>query len=122
LISFLSSSLFFVNYITWPSCQVVNSRDFEVYGKLLAITDKLQQQLFLLGIKLQEDYQKIVIQKSVNIPKKAESLQEKQHFSLNTPSQSLTKSTKFLLSITDLQIKNLTSLSTMPSSIVWVMN
>lgn len=30
LISLLSSNLFFFNYVTWSSCQVVNSRDFEI--------------------------------------------------------------------------------------------
>ncbi len=58
LISILSSSLYFLYYVVWSSCQVINNRDFEFPFdfKLLSFTSK--SRLVDLGQRLQEDYQK----------------------------------------------------------------
>ncbi len=58
LISVLSSSLFFVHYMTWSSCQVINSRDFEFNFSLKNLKGEILINLVDLGIALQKDYQK----------------------------------------------------------------
>ena len=81
LISLLSSSLFFVNYITWSSCQVVNSRDFEIFTNLQELPTDLLELLSKLGKTLQEDYQNNSHIKTRNYSKKGrEFTMEKQHF------------------------------------------
>jgi hypothetical protein len=57
LISLLSSSLYFIHYITWASCQVINSRDFQFLFDIENLSPDLKIQLKNLGIKLQTDYQ-----------------------------------------------------------------
>ena len=57
LISLLSSSLYFINYITWASCQVINSRDFNMPFDLLSLENKNFIKLSEIGKQLQEDYQ-----------------------------------------------------------------
>lgn len=56
LISLLSSSLFFIHYITWASCQVINSRDFEFPFDYQSLNNKLANKLYNLGKNLQRDY------------------------------------------------------------------
>ena len=58
LISLLSSNLFFFNYVTWSSCQVVNSRDFGIDINLEKMDTRLYEALSKLGSQLQKDYQK----------------------------------------------------------------
>lgn len=81
LISYLSSSLFFLNYIIWSSCQVVNSRDFNVLFDYASMEDSLRTKLYVLGEKLQDNYQensKVVLR---NYSKKGRTFEmEKQHF------------------------------------------
>lgn len=57
LISILSSSTYFIHYITWASCQVINNRDFEFPFDNSINTD-LREILVRLGKNLQKDYQK----------------------------------------------------------------
>ena len=57
-VSFLSSSLFFLQYIIWSSCQVVNSRDFKLYFDIDSLDIELKEKLRNLGKKLQEDIEK----------------------------------------------------------------
>ncbi len=81
IISFLSSSCFFLSYILWSSCQVVNSRDFNVYFSLNTLTDDEKTALEALGVELQEDYQKHSKLKVRNYSKKGrEFTMKKQHF------------------------------------------
>jgi tRNA1(Val) A37 N6-methylase TrmN6 len=58
MMSLLSSSLFFVHYITWSSCQVINSRDFELPFDFDSLNNKLKAKLTNLGKDLQRDLQK----------------------------------------------------------------
>lgn len=56
-IALLSSTLFFLHYIIWSSCQVVNSRDFNLYFSLASLDKEKKQRLAQLGKTLQQDYQ-----------------------------------------------------------------
>jgi hypothetical protein len=58
LISLLSSSIFFTHYITWSSCQVINSRDFEFLYDDSGIKKTLKDSLIKLGKLFQNDLQK----------------------------------------------------------------
>lgn len=80
-ISLLSSSLFFLNYIIWSSCQVVNSRDFDVYFSFISMNKDNLDKLVVLGEQLQEDYQKNshIIKRSYSKKGRVFSM-EKQHF------------------------------------------
>jgi hypothetical protein len=81
LISLLSSSLFFVHYINWASCQVINNRDFEFPIDFLSINKKIASKLVELGKKLQVDYQKNShIVDRIYSKKGREFKMEKQHF------------------------------------------
>ena len=53
----LSSNIFFLHYIIWSSCQVVNSRDFNFNIDIRGIEDCIFNKLASLGSLLQEDYQ-----------------------------------------------------------------
>ena len=55
LIAMLSSSLYFLHYIVWSSCQVINSRDFEFPFNYSNLNENHKSQLIKLGKKLQED-------------------------------------------------------------------
>ena len=57
LIALLSSTLYFVHYITWASCQVMNSRDFKFPIDIESLVSQNINKLVLLGKKLQKDYQ-----------------------------------------------------------------
>jgi hypothetical protein len=57
LISMLSSTVFFLHYITWASCQVINSRDFQFYFDYELLDRELSKKLECFGRKLQKDYQ-----------------------------------------------------------------
>lgn len=81
IIAVLSSSLFFVHYIIWASCQVVNSRDFNFYIDLKCISDKLFKELANAGRELQNDYQANSHVKERFYSKKGrEFTMQKQHF------------------------------------------
>ena len=81
LISVLSSTTFFLHYITWSSCQVVNSRDFEFLFDIKTLTESNANKLAELGKKLQKDYQKNSITITRNYSKRGRSFtMEKQHF------------------------------------------
>lgn len=80
-ICLFSSNLFFLYYIIWSSCQVINNRDLLInfdYGKL---SKEGIQSLIFLGGKLLMDYQnnsKIIVR---NYSKRGRKFQmEKQHF------------------------------------------
>ena len=57
-IALLSSNLFFMNYIMWSSCQVVNSRDFCLSFPFETIPTKIGDELCSLAKALQKDYQR----------------------------------------------------------------
>lgn len=58
LVAVLSSSLYFLHYITWSSCQVINSRDFEFPFNLDKLSVSERKELSMLGKSLQKDLQK----------------------------------------------------------------
>ena len=77
----LSSTTFFVNYILWSSCQVVNSRDLEISFAIDNIDSQLLNVLAELGKQLLTDYQKHSQIKIRNYSKKGrEFVMKKQHF------------------------------------------
>lgn len=81
MISILSSSLFFLNYIIWSSCQVVNSRDFNLDMDISSLDITMLKELAMLGIKLESDYQKHSHIKERNYSKKGRVFtMQKQHF------------------------------------------
>jgi len=81
IIAFLSSSLFFTNYIMWSSCQVVNSRDFQIPFDVNSLTNNDLESIATLGKKLQNDYQKHSHIKERTYAKKGRQfVMEKQHF------------------------------------------
>ena len=57
IISLLSSSLFFLHYITWSSCQVINSRDFEFPFDVASLNASIKTKLKTHGKVLQKDLQ-----------------------------------------------------------------
>ena len=81
LSSVLSSTLFFIHYVTWASCQVINSRDFQFPFNAQRVDQGLSNELVSLGKSLQEDYVKNskVIKRSYS--KRGRAFQmEKQYF------------------------------------------
>ena len=81
LVSILSSSTYFLHYIIWSSCQVVNSRDFNLFCDFQIISDKIRNKLASLGKQLQIDYQKNSHIKERNYSKKGRVFtMRKQHF------------------------------------------
>ena len=81
IIAVLSSSLFFLNYIIWSSCQVVNSRDFNFNISFDNMSPEMKMRLSVLGQRLQSDYQKNSHIMVRNYSKKGrEFTMRKQHF------------------------------------------
>lgn len=81
IVAFLSSSLFFLHYIVWSSCQVVNSRDFNIPFDIKSLSSDKYKELSLLGKKLQENYQKNSQIKTRNYSKKGRNFtMQKQYF------------------------------------------
>lgn len=81
VLAILSSSMFFVYYIMWSSCQVVNSRDFNLPISLSKMAPEYIQRLSELGKALQHDYQKHSKIKERNYSKKGRTFtMKKQHF------------------------------------------
>jgi len=81
LISVLSSTTFFLHYITWSSCQVVNSRDFDFLFDIKTLNKSNRNKLIELGKKLQKDYIDNSHIITRNYSKKGRSFtMEKQHF------------------------------------------
>lgn len=81
VISILSSNVFFLNYIIWSSCQVVNSRDFDISIDIKGMKSQLLDKLSAYGEKLQEDYQSHSHIIKRNYSKKGRNFtMEKQHF------------------------------------------
>jgi len=80
-LSLLSSNLFFLHYIVWSSCQVINNRDFKLNFNYNKLESKISDKLCSIGRELEGDYQKnskIIIR---NYSKKSRTFQmEKQHF------------------------------------------
>lgn len=55
-IALLSSNLFFLNYIIWSSCQVVNSRDFNFYFNFDSLNeDTLDDIKYRMGDELSNE-------------------------------------------------------------------
>ena len=80
-IALLSSTLFFLHYIIWSSCQVVNSRDFNLYFSLASLDKEKKQRLAQLGKTLQQDYQDHSQVLTRSYSKKGRSFtMDKQHF------------------------------------------
>jgi hypothetical protein len=81
LISVISSSLFFVHYITWSSCQVINSRDFELPFDFNSLSSDLKIELVKLGKRLQKDVQDNSVVQVRNYSARGRSFtMEKQYF------------------------------------------
>lgn len=81
VIALLSSNLFFLNYIIWSSCQVVNSRDFNVPIRFSSLSVDEKKLLAELGKILQDDYQLHSQIKERNYSKKGRVFtMRKQHF------------------------------------------
>ena len=81
IMAILSSTFFFVNYIIWSSCQVVNSRDFNFYINIKGLSNETIKILSQLGKDLQRDYQRNSRIKTRNYSKKGrEFTMQKQHF------------------------------------------
>ena len=81
IIAILSSNLFFLIYIVWSSCQVVNSRDFNIPIDINSIPRKDFKQLSLIGKRLQDDYQKNSLIKERHYSTKGRSFtMQKQYF------------------------------------------
>jgi hypothetical protein len=81
LISILSSTLYFVHYINWASCQVINSRDFHFPFDKDSLDDDLSKKMVELGKKIQLDYQKNSHKIERSYSKKGRDfLMTKQHF------------------------------------------
>ena len=81
LIAILSSNIFFLHYIIWSSCQVVNSRDFNFNIDIRGIEDCIFNKLASLGSLLQEDYQLNSKIRERNYSKKGRVFcMKKQHF------------------------------------------
>lgn len=57
LIAFLSSTLYYIHYITWSSCQVINSRDFDISWNFDKLSKHELECLCTLGKQLQSDIQ-----------------------------------------------------------------
>lgn len=57
VVSVLSSSTFFLNYIVWSSCQVVNGRDFNFAFNIGSMSPELVCKLSKLGKDIEADYQ-----------------------------------------------------------------
>lgn len=80
-IAILSSSLFFLHYIIWSSCQVVNRRDFNFFIDFNALEDNNLEHLVRLSEALQQDYQQNSHVIKRNYSKKGRNFtMEKQHF------------------------------------------
>ncbi len=80
-ISILSSTTFFLHYITWSSCQVVNSRDFDFPFDIETLDKSSIKILSELGKALQKDYQNNSHLITRNYSKKGRLFtMEKQHF------------------------------------------
>lgn len=58
IIAFLSSSLYFLYYVLYSSCQVVNSRDFSIRFDIDKLSQTDREKLITLGQTLQQDYQR----------------------------------------------------------------
>lgn len=81
IIAFLSSSLFFTNYIMWSSCQVVNSRDFQIPFNIKVLSKQELYMISTLGKQLEVDYQSHSHIKERSYSKKGRQfIMEKQHF------------------------------------------
>ncbi len=57
-ISLFSSSLYFLYYTIWSSCQVINSRDFQIPLDVDSIDSSLKSEFIDLAKVLEKDYQK----------------------------------------------------------------
>ena len=80
-IAILSSSLFFLHYIIWSSCQVVNRRDFNFFIDFNSLEDNNLEHLVRLSEALQQDYQQNSHVIKRNYSKKGRNFtMEKQHF------------------------------------------
>lgn len=80
-VSLLSSSTYFLYYIVWSSCQVVNNRDFNINVDFDKFPLYSLKKLSSLGMKLQQDYQANSKIKERNYSKKGRTFSmQKQHF------------------------------------------
>lgn len=81
LVSILSSTTYFLHYIIWSSCQVVNSRDFNLSFDFSKLSQDNRSKLGMLGETLQKDYLTNSHIKERNYSKKGRSfIMRKQHF------------------------------------------
>jgi len=82
-ISLLSSSLYFLYYTTWSSCQVINFRDFNIQLDFDTLKKETTHKFIQLGKELQEDFKNNsqVIKRNYS-SKGREFVMEKQYFYL----------------------------------------
>ncbi len=80
-ISLLSSNLYFIYYIVWASCQVMNSRDFNFPFDINQLSPALKSILVKFGEELQKNYQSNSKIAKRNYSKRGRKfVMEKQHF------------------------------------------
>lgn len=80
-IAILSSNVYFLYYIVWSSCQVINSRDFEFPISLINMSKEIKKHLSELAVILINDYQKNSKIKVRKYSKKGRTFEmKKQHF------------------------------------------
>ncbi|MBK7867842.1 MAG: Eco57I restriction-modification methylase domain-containing protein [Ignavibacteriales bacterium] len=81
LIALLSSSLYFMHYTIYSSCQVINSRDFNFPCPISNPQDSIISEISDLGLKLMHDYNSNSKILERHYSKKGrEFMMEKQHF------------------------------------------
>lgn len=80
-VSLLSSNTYFLHYIVWSSCQVVNSRDFNMFFDFSALDENKKLILNQKGVLLQKDYQRNSVVQTRNYSKRGRSfVMQKQYF------------------------------------------
>jgi hypothetical protein len=81
-IALLSSNLFFLNYIIWSSCQVVNSRDFNFYFNFDSLNEDTLESLSRLVVCSKKIIKKTVMLLREIIQRKVQILRWKNSISL----------------------------------------
>ena len=99
IIAFLSSSLFFLQYITWSSCQVVNLRDFKVEFDYSLLSKKMLSEMLRLSNSLQEDYQKNSQIKTRNYSARGRSFVMKKQYFFIKQSKTIINEIDYLLGL-----------------------
>lgn len=80
IISFLSSTLFYLTYTVYASCQVFNQRDLNIQFDVESLYPDIKKSLIILSKELQNAYQ---VNSKIISAKKGNTIIEKQHFYIN---------------------------------------